>query len=678
MFLSYAIQTLSCDIHENCDGTCSDGVHYPGPPLIDELQYEMLSMFSQIAAPQPSLATPQDIPHDARWLEQQSLPEFKYSAISSLEGQIRLLRVKKALFRADIVECEVVTTFLGQGQQFQALSYCWGTGGMTDVMLCDGKKISITPSLNAALKNMREGRKLQDELLWADAVSINQADKVEVGEQIPLMRQIYTEAAGVFVHLGLDGRRLSRGLDLMLRAATVHRHLTSPEEYGAVDVDETRWPSAEHPCWEEYLTLFQSPWISRTWILQETVLAKHATLGVGRYMLEWEAFDQSVHLLKERGLLTQVSRGSPMGVMNFMRHQEIQSIARSPKNHSLIRLLKVTRHFQVTDPRDKVVAILGVHGDPNPELKALSDRSLSTAQVYHRTALYLIGTPDDLPFLFAHAGLQRQAGPSEMPSWVPDWYADNSTLNERPLYDFRRTSYWAGGHHVDCMIGVVSDHPLYPRQLACPGFCDHRIIKWSNVAGDPTRPTPKMNIAWYESARMCLESSEPLIYQHQTEEAFARTLLVDDLYEGNNALPGTATIEDAVTTLQAAIAILKVIDSDGEISDNVMVGTTTAQVRTCVMQVAAATRNRRFAITDTGYMCLVPSCAEIGDLVAIFPGCPTPFTIRLDSKPETSEHGLQQICARLVGDTYVHGLMDGETMMEAAQTRRMPSLVLLN
>ncbi|KAL8957616.1 MAG: hypothetical protein Q9183_006012, partial [Haloplaca sp. 2 TL-2023] len=335
---------------------------YPSPPLIDEIPDDLLSMLSQAVAPRPSLATPQDVPHDVNWLAQQNLPKFEYSAVNSLRGQIRLLRLKKALFRADIVECEVVTTFLGQGQEFQALSYCWGTDGMTDVMLCDGKRINITPSLNAALKTPREARKLQDELLWADAVSINQADETEVSEQIPLMRRIYTEAAGVFVHLGLDGRQLSRGLDLMWRAAAVQQHLTNPAEYGAIDVDEIKWPSQHHPCWEEHFTLFVSPWISRTWILQEIVLANHTSFSVGRYMLEGEVFDRSVHLLDERGLWVPTFLGLPRrlkdsirkGTLNFNSHQEIKSIARSPKDESLFRLLGATRDFQVTDPRDKV------------------------------------------------------------------------------------------------------------------------------------------------------------------------------------------------------------------------------------------------------------------------------------------------------------------------------------
>lgn len=115
MILATAFNSLSCDVHEDCDGTCSDGIHYPGPPLIEELAQSLFSMLSQVVAPHPSRAAPQDFPRNLDWVEQQNLPKFEYSAINSLAGEIRLLRLKKGLFRSDIVECDIVTTSLGRG-----------------------------------------------------------------------------------------------------------------------------------------------------------------------------------------------------------------------------------------------------------------------------------------------------------------------------------------------------------------------------------------------------------------------------------------------------------------------------------------------------------------------------------------------------------------------------------
>ena len=684
MMLSFFYNSLSCDLHEDCDGTCSDGVHYPGPPLIDGLQGDLFSMLSQITSPRPSRATPQDSPRGFDWVEQQNFPEFEYPAINSFAGEIRLLRIKKGLFRSDIVECDIITTSLGRDQEFQALSYRWGSGKMSDVMLCNGKRLYIYPSLNAALKTFRESPMLRDQLLWSDAVSIDQANKTEVSEQILLMRRIYTEATGVFVHLGLAERQISLGLDLMHRLATLQRHLTQPEEHGAIPIDDVTMPSERHSCWTEYFTLFLSPWISRTWILQEIALAEKATLGIGRYVVDWKVFEDSFQFLKEHGFLEGMGKGRDglmIGILNFTRLQEIRHIARSPDDSSLMKVLRATRNFEVTDPRDKVVGVLGIIGDLPPRLKVVSDRSLDTAQVYHRTALYLLETPS-LPDVFAHAGLQRRVGRPDMPSWVPDWYADTNELNERPLTIFRPTPFLAGGRPQNCLVGKIEDQ-MYPRELLSPGFCHHRIIRRSDAFDHPklgsegTRLLSQLCFAWLKSARTCLEGSEPLVYEN-IEEAFARTLLVDDLYTGANAIRALTAIKDVVRTFQAAITLLEAPGNVDQGSSKSMQGTTNDQVQTFLLQMMAAGRGRRFAITDTGYMCLAPSCTEIGDAVAILLGFPTPFTIRLENpEPEIPETGLERVRAQLIGDTYMHGVMYAESFTEAAQTGRPPYEIIL-
>ena len=173
VMLAFAFSRLSCD------GSCSDGVYYPGPPLIEGMAQEMFSMLSQVVGPRQSPAVPQDFPRDLDWVVQQNLPNFEYSAINSLAGEIRLLRVKKGLFRSDIVECDLITTSLDRGRDFQALSYRWGSGTMSDVMLCNGKRLHIYPSLNAALNTFRESPVLRDQLLWSDAVSVDQANETD-------------------------------------------------------------------------------------------------------------------------------------------------------------------------------------------------------------------------------------------------------------------------------------------------------------------------------------------------------------------------------------------------------------------------------------------------------------------------------------------------------------------
>lgn len=66
------------------------------------------------------------------------------------------------------------------------------------------------------------------------------------------------------------------------------------------------------------------------------------------------------------------------------------------------------------------------------------------------------------------------------------------------------------------------------------------------------------------------------------------------------------------------------------------------------------TRYRRFAVTRKGYFVLGPDALQAGDVVAVLRGGKVPFVLRKVSVDGGDERWV------LVGECYVHGLMDGE------------------
>ena len=42
IIMAIAFNGLSCDVHEDCDGTCSDGPHYAGVPLLQGLATDIV------------------------------------------------------------------------------------------------------------------------------------------------------------------------------------------------------------------------------------------------------------------------------------------------------------------------------------------------------------------------------------------------------------------------------------------------------------------------------------------------------------------------------------------------------------------------------------------------------------------------------------------------------------
>ena len=83
------------------------------------------------------------------------------------------------------------------------------------------------------------------------------------------------------------------------------------------------------------------------------------------------------------------------------------------------------------------------------------------------------------------------------------------------------------------------------------------------------------------------------------------------------------------------------------------------------MQVAmkAAVKLRRLGVTAKRYLGLFPRGTQIGDHVCVFTGACVPFVIR---RHETEDK------YQLVGECYVHGIMDGEVAdMSDVQTREI-------
>ena len=212
-------------------------------------------------------------------------------------------------------------------------------------------------------------------------------------------------------------------------------------------------------------------------------MAKKTLLVNGRLAIGWEVFEASFRFLHAQGFLEDIRSTLPgvmQGMLNMIRMREIKDIANSSRlaAQALFDILKSTRHFKVSDRRDKIIGILGMVGDLPPQLKALSDYKLSVSQIYHRATLYLIENGLAVPML-EHAGLQRQTEVSGIPSWVPDWHVDNKGLNERPLSLFRPTPFKAGGPWGRCVI-VDSGDSTYPGEICVFGYCHHTIIKQSD------------------------------------------------------------------------------------------------------------------------------------------------------------------------------------------------------
>jgi hypothetical protein len=153
-------------------------------------------------------------------------------------------------------------------------------------------------------------------------------------------------------------------------------------------------------------------------------------------------------------------------------------------------------------------------------------------------------------------------------------------------------------------------------------------------------------LTWYESARALFDdrvTKYPLLYE-QPYDAFCRTVLMGELFTVNKP-SGVTSITDPITSHRAAIHNFR---TNGRVPGIPAV----SEVGTYMTQMVSACGARRFAVTEKGYIALVPGCAIEGDQVCVFLGSGVPYILR----PASEGRFL------LVGDAYIHGIMDGEAL----------------
>ncbi|KAH8900958.1 hypothetical protein GQ53DRAFT_611188, partial [Thozetella sp. PMI_491] len=124
------------------------------------------------------------------------------------ESWIRLAELLPSKTEAEPIRCSLRETLLSQPVRYEALSYCWGDLGSDSTIECNGKALGIRRNLEEALRHLRHRDKPR--LLWIDAICINQDDRAEKADQVPLMRNIYSRAERTLVWLGQPGDKYDR------------------------------------------------------------------------------------------------------------------------------------------------------------------------------------------------------------------------------------------------------------------------------------------------------------------------------------------------------------------------------------------------------------------------------------------------------------------------------------
>ncbi|KAF4453928.1 hypothetical protein F53441_3453 [Fusarium austroafricanum] len=368
------------------------------------------------------------------------------------DGQFRLLEILPG--DSETIRCKLHVCSLKENETaYEALSYTWGTHGTSDghriEIITDGKShpLAVTESLNVALRDLR--RSNASRLVWADAVCINQKDVEERGHQVAMMEEIYSGAWQVIIWLGEDADFCSCGqtiiessLSSVSEAFSVlcalvndwlvqcgHKEVkatffeVSKDGQSALH-DQENVPDYARPI--PIQRLFRRRWFSRIWVIQESVLARHAVVQLGQYQIPWEWVGLAAALIAHKPELTDDygdREQVPIGAMNayLMYRLCTSQSCFPPLEFSFAQLLQVTRLFDCKESKDKVYGLLGIPTKDSVNKKIVPDYSKATSMemVYQGVTKLMLESDSPLTFL-SGAGTFGDYNPAG-PSWVPSW-----------------------------------------------------------------------------------------------------------------------------------------------------------------------------------------------------------------------------------------------------------------
>jgi hypothetical protein len=318
----------------------------------------------------------------------------------------RILLVQPAGVWGAELECSLIHTTLSECDYdlidpYTALSYVWGDPNRTGTVRIDAQVVTITATLEAALRDLRDGARARR--VWADAVCIDQLNVTERNHQVALMGRIYSTAQHTVIHLG----NLTAEANGVLSAASQR-----PGNAGN-RLLPVNGPSVTELAQQD---LLNRSWFRRIWIFQELVLSKDPWVQCGDVRVRWADFCK---------LLVPSRTGNPPGNLQMLADMNMHR--QSATVGSMFGLLTSRRGLGATDPRDFVYAHLGIASDLGRVSQYLQvDYRKPVEDTFSRAARYIIDTKG-VTTAFSH---MDDIQPSELreglPSWAPDWSRSSS------------------------------------------------------------------------------------------------------------------------------------------------------------------------------------------------------------------------------------------------------------
>jgi hypothetical protein len=616
------------------------------------------------------------------------------------------------------VKCSLIPISLDDAPNFEAISYtvcytiaslltgknklmgCIKWGSLTEKfsVLVDGQEIRVTANAYNLLRD--RSSYLLPRLIWIDSICIKQEAEgemnIEKTQQVKLMGDIYKRAALVTVWLSSSAAIQSNieEYEDNLQAALAVLHIKRLQAMilssaSILSRYKTLGSEGQKPLWASALKLINQSYFERSWVVQELVLASSVRVMYRRVEIDWQTMIDGLLELARGDMLSNLvlqtedddtrSVSATNKLNNLLQIQSWRKMQQRGESISFSAIASAIRRFKATDPRDKIFAVQGFC-EKAIEDWTVPEYSKELSEVYLDAAHRVIREEGILRILFdAGIGYFKDTTPGlkSLPSWAPDWsrapksvnlsyfksdidykagrvahletYPENHRFHEKSLflstYFFDTVAELANSHEIQLSDTGVWN--ISQGKKVCRTFIDsYRLIEDSirrkNPYEDSTSPQPfdiaALDLAWrlFIGDRTLTDRPAPLSV-YNMYEAYLQTLLMFLGVLGMNATERNRPVTEEQMTLSFKGYSYKAL-------------------------IMRAWAGRRVCITKKGYLGLVPDYSEKGDIIAVVVGAQTPFVLRpADQAAEGNKY-------RLVGECYIHGIMDGEALADISRT----------
>jgi hypothetical protein len=614
----------------------------------------------------------------------ENLRAYIYSPLAG--DSIRLFSLNEDT--SDAFSGTLKTVRLNDAPPYFCLSYAWGTQKQVVPVQVDDQVLYVTPSLAVAMQRLQElnaedsASDTRVKWVWIDRICINQDDISERSEQVQLMGSIYSQAIRTLIWVGPELDSCSAAWLLIDQIYDIFKRENPCAKYLAdipfrIYSDQNHaasgFPGWNHDLWRNLRRLFELQWFTRTWIIQEVALSQEDPVILhGQHRYPWHRLGWACSWLRRNGYMRLAQ------IPNQMQNVDtISNIRRSRTRWRLDALLVATStKFHAADQRDKVYGLLGLAAEsqgPAGIPDALRpDYELGVQQVYKKVALFFLWEYKTLSVLALTSGVAGDASQTKrkynfelFPSWVPNWcdytvtdreitkglfwiyYSNNGDAATLGFPDHYNASAGLpakllkspdqsvlrlGGLKADTVVSAVrfndgmqstDGHAREPPILrfwkaAVPFLPERRAMDWISSFIKATTA---------EQYRLSGNTAEQIL---KDGSAYLLDLLSSNKYQELH-LPSHSDGQDIIGLLRA-LSVGGNPESYASLAGNY-----------CF--------NRSFVVTSNGHMGIGPAGTRSEDFIAVIFGGGVPYIL------QKQERGLL-----FVGDSYIHGLMDGEAV----------------